>query len=379
MTTGHPPAGYRLVLRAYPRRFRHQPGGAELLGIVLDDADARGRTRPSVAEALDLLSHGLRMRLSFVDLVVPTDVRTRIGQLSLVTGTVLSTLLLLFGEIHWGPSELDAEFADVWSMPHQAGPFLTVGGPVYLGWLALFATYVAGRPAATRKVAVLVGIGTVLAWTVATRSDLMRPPRPVLVLLIILSLGQAFAPVCATPSRRVRAAAAALVLVSVGSISWWHLAALTTDQVSVASRLSTYWIAPDVHDWLPTTNLRVGDGLWSALMAFSLPIVLVGAVLALAAWPRDRTWLPAIAIVGGCWLAATDGFTPIGPMWWSGPDWAPSAGSYFLGGIPQWAAIRTFAAVWVGTVVASLVLHRLRVAPLRRVSSRSVRPSFRAR
>ena len=52
---------YRRLLLAYPRRYR-RVRGLEMLTMLLDDAEA-GRTRPTLAETVDLVLGGLRCRL----------------------------------------------------------------------------------------------------------------------------------------------------------------------------------------------------------------------------------------------------------------------------------------------------------------------------
>jgi hypothetical protein len=52
----------RLLLLAYPPAWRQQHG-AELTGITLDAADAAGRDRLAVGTVVDLVGHGLAMRV----------------------------------------------------------------------------------------------------------------------------------------------------------------------------------------------------------------------------------------------------------------------------------------------------------------------------
>ena len=52
---------YRLLLLAYPAEYRRERG-EELLAVALEMADAEGRQRPSPADRLDLVRHGLARR-----------------------------------------------------------------------------------------------------------------------------------------------------------------------------------------------------------------------------------------------------------------------------------------------------------------------------
>ncbi|ABW10656.1 hypothetical protein Franean1_1202 [Parafrankia sp. EAN1pec] len=86
-----PETAYRRLLLCYPRRWR-EARGEELLGTLLDGAEAAGRTRPSRAEVVDLVVHGLATRCALAAAVAG---RRRIMRVALVvtypaTGTVLA-------------------------------------------------------------------------------------------------------------------------------------------------------------------------------------------------------------------------------------------------------------------------------------------------
>lgn len=78
---------YRRLLRWYPADWRAQHGEV-LLGMLADDAEARGLTRPSAAEAWSLRVHGAGQRLD-------ARLATRVAAVALVTAIVGGGMLLL--------------------------------------------------------------------------------------------------------------------------------------------------------------------------------------------------------------------------------------------------------------------------------------------
>ncbi|WP_375405391.1 hypothetical protein [uncultured Amnibacterium sp.] len=74
---------YRRLLRWYPRRWRTRDHDV-LLGTLLDAADSRGRTRPSLAEAGSVVLHGLAERVDRRTAVLAASVATAISAVATV-------------------------------------------------------------------------------------------------------------------------------------------------------------------------------------------------------------------------------------------------------------------------------------------------------
>lgn len=91
---------YRGLLRAYPAEWRDRNGEA-LLGVLLDSAEARGQSAPTLREVLDLTARGLRVRLSSAGSV---ETRRRVASISAGMGMAyaLVTFLLSLAPDSWG-------------------------------------------------------------------------------------------------------------------------------------------------------------------------------------------------------------------------------------------------------------------------------------
>ncbi|GAA1539020.1 hypothetical protein [Kribbella lupini] len=106
----------RLALACYPRWWRAVRGD-ELQGVLADLAEASGRGRPDPRDLLNLAAHGLRLRLAGQAAGVP-GARDRTALIASAVGFAFCLTILVFGEL-WTPS----------------GRRLTVGAPIYLGWM----------------------------------------------------------------------------------------------------------------------------------------------------------------------------------------------------------------------------------------------------
>jgi len=152
---------YRRLLRAYPASWRARRE-EEVLAVLLDDAQAHGRSRPTAREVLDLAGAGLAARVDPVLGLVGERTRRRIATLATVSGVALSVPALLQAEL---PSR-------VTRLPSVAVPWLPTSGwwpspalAVYLGWLVGAAVILAGRPSAGRTwLAASTALAAVTPW-----------------------------------------------------------------------------------------------------------------------------------------------------------------------------------------------------------------------
>ncbi|WP_213456865.1 hypothetical protein [Rhizomonospora bruguierae] len=195
---------YRRLIRAYPARYRADRG-EEIVATYLEGA-APDQRWPSPADVADVLVAGGRERLGIA------------GATGLLPGARLAavTALALCGALAVVYLPLETQRPQWWFTP-TVGPFSTVGGPIWLAWLAavLGAVLLPGRWA---RWPVAASLALTAAAPAARLLDYQRPP--LLVLLPQLALG---AVALALPAHRgvatrlAVAAPAALAVVG----GWW--------------------------------------------------------------------------------------------------------------------------------------------------------------
>jgi len=128
MTQTRLEVAYRRLLRRYPSRWR-QDHGDELVATLLGLADAGGRTRPSPADVVDLVAHGLAARLGASLGLVPVVVRHRVAILALASLAALSTDLFVIAEALPDPWPAYAGYMAGGGLTF--GPFVTIGAAIY--------------------------------------------------------------------------------------------------------------------------------------------------------------------------------------------------------------------------------------------------------
>ena len=181
---------YRWLLLAYPSGYRRARGD-ELLATALDAADAEGRDRPTFAEGLDLVGHGLALRvragrrlpaspgvrdpLAAVAVVLPMLLAARVGRgVHLVLGSLLDPAPDTSGRA--------AALVDV-GLAHLPGAlWLAVAVVLCLG-LTRVAKVIAPIAAAVQLVTV------VAAHRLSIRSELLWIVAGVLVAVLLLTPG----------------------------------------------------------------------------------------------------------------------------------------------------------------------------------------------
>ncbi|NHC47415.1 hypothetical protein [Motilibacter aurantiacus] len=277
---------YRQLLRAYPPGWRRRHGEA-LLGVLLDQAAAEGRTRPGAADVRDVVGQGLAARGRVLLDVVPAPVRVTAGTVALGSGAGLCLALLTFGELlpPWAPPSGRA----------SAGPIATVGALLYAAWLLAVLAALARRAAVARVLAGAVA-GAALALPLLVSNGyphrgLERPSTLVLVPVALLGLLVAVAPLRRVGVRAV-GAPAVVTLVAVGLPLWrpW----LQRDDLPLR----------DYFYYAHGLELRAGAG---ALLALGTAASLAALLGRRQAWAGGVLFalLPWLALLLGTWSRAS--------------------------------------------------------------------------
>ena len=186
-TSKGPEAWFRLLLHAYPRGWR-QDRGEELVAVLLAAAEDSGRRRPSPADAVDLIGHGLAARGRELMRPFPAVLRNRVAALSLAGGAAMAAVCLVCGEL---PPVRGPERPAPYPSATTFGPFLTLGAVLYLAWIAVLALTVAGALRPSRisgAVLVVLGGGVTASSLVARSHPIAAPPVYLPAFLGALSL-----------------------------------------------------------------------------------------------------------------------------------------------------------------------------------------------
>lgn len=262
---------YRRLLLAYPSRWWDERG-EEVLGVLLEGAEARGARRPALGEVVDVVGHGLLARFGPAATLFDDRVRELTASLALASLSALSLLCLLFGE--WWPWASSGPSA-IAAVPGTPGPFLTAGGPVMV--LALLPTVLVllGAPRAARRVLVVVAASVLALPVVAPWLDVNRPAVWTLAGLLGFDLLALVAPV------RRRWAHGMLTAALAASVVWCTVCGVDLGD----DARNAFYYGPVVHDLDVAAPLAVGlVVLGAALLGRFLPAAVVGS-----------TWLLVLA------------------------------------------------------------------------------------
>jgi hypothetical protein len=260
---------YRRLLHAYPVEWREERG-EEMLAVLLESAPDH-QTRPSVADALNLVANGLRTRIASVIGWIPREVMERTGIVSLGSGAALSAYCLLFGEYVVPEARSQAIL--------NLGPVYSAGSLLYVLWLAATLLVVTGVVLNLRRVAtVLLSLTASMAAVHVVNPDLITmPPLYLLALFAGLSAFAIGAPRAATPPDRV---ALGLVATALG----WGISAMSAgDPLSGGGGDGFY----------RGTVPNLADGSWLIVLAHWL----AGAFAA----RFSRGWLRAAIVASVPW------------------------------------------------------------------------------
>jgi len=255
---------YRAVLRWYPSDWRARHADV-VVGTLLDNAEAAGRSQPQRSELVNLALNGVRTRLGHVA-TVSNEVRDHIAVMAFGTGFALMALMLVGDE--WTPLVREGYW------PAVFGPFHSAAVIVNLLWIAAFGLAVLGLGRWAKAVLGAAIVASVVAILAIESTPLLyaRPPASALAFLIVLAaLAMAGSPSRARLVRSALAAAgvfSALCLVQYSANSWPFDGALR-------------W------GWYVTAN-----GWW-AIALFVLAAVLVAL--------RQPQWVASLTMFGALW------------------------------------------------------------------------------
>lgn len=151
---------YRAALRWYPRRWRAANADA-IVGTMLDQAEAEGRSVPARGELRNLRGSGLSTR---VERVAPQAVRDRVALVSLLLGASVALVLLVANE--WAPllPRVTTHYPDgSFFVPNPAGGF----GPFRSGMVLVYAAWVLGlvATAARQRLVATILLGATVPYS----------------------------------------------------------------------------------------------------------------------------------------------------------------------------------------------------------------------
>ena len=318
---------YRRLLLAYPRRWRQSPRTDELLGILLDAAEARsgtagatGQQRVDWKDVADLLVQGLTARARLAADWVPVSVRARTAPLCLASGAGLSIALLVLGEIQWRPS------SGYPIILGTVGPFLTLTAGTYIAWLVTLIAATIGSHRVRTAAAALTLVVSAATPVVAHALSLQRAPLPITLALCLFNCGALLAPRHSGPNRLERAVGplgAVALAVALIRPDHYLLDPRVPDQ-----RFSFYWI--------------IDDGYRLNTLIDHLPVIIAAALalaLVVSLVPRQRATLPAVYLASLPWLLLA---------WWG----ADMPGSQILSAAALWLAVPAALAMVRGLALA---------------------------
>lgn len=195
---------WRRALRAYPASWRARHGEA-MLGTLLDEADANGRTEPTRGERLALIRGGLAVRIGGW---MPPTARTALATASAGTGFALALTFAVFSGVteRFDPAlPIDAQ-----SLDPQASPGLVPAGL----WVVSFALILLGAPRTARIALGATVVAAVSAGIYAKVEPLAGPGTITTVTFGIFALLALLAPVRSRLTATAIAAPTSALLVS---------------------------------------------------------------------------------------------------------------------------------------------------------------------
>lgn len=288
MSADPTPWRFRRLLALYPAQWQAENGEA-MLGVMLDAAEAEGRTGPTAREALSTLGHATTRWRSRVQARRHDDALLRsfsaLGPAAVVSGAVLAVLGLGFGEL-----------APVLTgTPTVRGPepllgFTTTAVLVHVVWLVALGVALAGRARTARRAFAAAAAAPAL---VAVLSALTGLPQARVGLLGGLTVFGAVAAVAwPEASRRLRVVVGAAVLAGTATGATQILRTAAASQSS-----GTAWEFTG-HGFYSVFGLASLGGLATVATCAALGLGLV------TVWNRPGILTTAV-VVGGTWIVVT--------------------------------------------------------------------------
>jgi hypothetical protein len=267
---------HRAVLKCYPRWWREQHG-EEALGLLLDTAEARGRT--DLKDLLNLAAHAARLRLTQAG--PPTlvqGIRNRVSVIAVALLAAVCSTFLIFGE--WAPWDPQTSM--------EASPIgnVTTGSICFLAGLVAALAAALGRATAGRWLAAFSGVSALAIMLppidqLASGYGFSRPPGAILgftaLIAALAALGEPQLP---------NSGARGL------SISLGALPAIGAALISALSLHADSWFfyrSPDQIILWFSAGILLGIGL----LANAIAVLLSGG---------SRAWATALAVNSMPWL-----------------------------------------------------------------------------
>lgn len=277
-------ARYRAALRWYPRAWRADNADA-IVGTMLDQADADGRTAPLPGELRNLASSGIGRRF---ESIAPQAVRDRVAAIALAIGTAYALIMFIASE--WAPFAPTGP-RNGWVIPDSGptyvdlstvgfGPFASIMVLEYGMWVLAFVLVLLGW--SRRATAVLLLTVPLLAVIRSLRSDDIAVLQPTTAALIIVAL--------------------LAVLASVGRPARLHRRTLIYPAIAAAAAAVAFLVISGDRTLLQG---RLSTGATLGVLnapIFGVLLVLVAIVLAIR---RQRAWAVAALVTAAPWLALT--------------------------------------------------------------------------
>lgn len=326
---------YRAAMRAYPSTWREEHERAAL-GILLDSADAEGRTSADWRQLADLLRSGMAARL---DRLLPRHRRDLAATAVLIGTTGFALLDLFFFE--WQPwaRGLDLHPERYWFY----GPFTSVAVWALIPWIVGFALQLAHLTRLARIAFAASGAAAaVLAWlgmhahsSVAWHFHDMATPDTLAVFII--------------GSPVVLAGRADRVLRS------WPL---LTSALAAFTVIAVLWQQRTGHHLVALSSRRMDDALWNNWVANSaggdhtvdpwlfMFFIVMAALIGLRARRVAETLMAVLgplSLVAAFWFLWRHGWIMWGRGWW-GRD-----------GVHEVAALATIGCALVAARIVAVV------------------------
>ncbi|GAA0935531.1 hypothetical protein GCM10009554_22350 [Kribbella koreensis] len=295
---------YRGVLSCYPRWWRERHG-EEALGLLIDSAEARGRT--DLRDLLNLAAHAARVRLTQSG--PPTLVQGIRNRVSVIAATLLAAIgstFLIFGE--WAPWDPQT------SMGGSPVANVTTGSICFLAGLLAAITMVFDRPVAARWLTATSAVSALAVMfppleQLAESFGFTRPPGTILLFTAVIATLAA----AGVPTRSMTSRGRFAVLVACPSMG-----AVLVTALSLYPDNWFFYRLPDQQ------SLRIGLGvlLGTALIVIAIVLLLAG----------HRAWGAALAINSVPWLLMFY-LDPLGSGTWASSGPLGVVSSMPLGGL----------------------------------------------